>query len=160
MRAYDAQKCSLVRQFTRFWNASIVGASFCSMHPPSILSLLSCFRLLPLPQVLSQMGKRVRYRCGHKNICINNKTTVMLFHELLSVSRIWRPNVGGPFSSLWGGAQAVDQSELEQRLITQLCGESSDSCCSVIDALVESGPIQLGGTGCVLSHLKSLTSPS
>lgn len=46
--------------------------------------------------------------------------------------------MGGPFSSLLGGAVG-DQSELELRMITQLCGESSDSC-SGIDALVESGP--------------------
>lgn len=51
--------------------------------------------------------------------------------------------MGGPLSLMLGGAIVIahhgDQSELELRMITQLCGESSDSC-SGIDTLVESGP--------------------
>lgn len=51
-----------------------------------------------------------------------------------------------------------DQSELELLTITQLCGESSDSC-SGIHALVESGPIQLGDRGFAFSYMTSMTDP-
>jgi len=67
-------------------------------------------------------------------------------------------NMGGALSSLLGGAVVSahdgDQSELELLMITQLCGESSDSC-SGIHALVESGPIQAVGRGFALSYMTS-----
>ncbi len=138
MRTYDAQKCSVARQLTRVWNSHCASFALFAhrrcFHPLFYHSV--CFCSLLLPRVSSKMGKRVRFRCGLKNICINNKTTVLLFHELLSVFWNMMAKCGQSLPVAVGRAQAGDQSELEPLMITQLYGESSDSCCSGIDALL------------------------